>query len=55
MLLQQFLTNADAFPQFLVSKIVIEDGILKKHPCDSSERVSSHKDKKNWMALSEAI
>ena len=55
MLLQQFLTNADAFPQFIVSKIVMEGGLLKKHPCDSRLALSSHKDPKNWMKLSDAI
>jgi len=55
MLSSKHLTNPDAFPQFIVSKIVMEGGLLKKHPCDSKLVLSSHKDPKNWMKLAEAI
>jgi primase-polymerase (primpol)-like protein len=56
MQLPTHLTFADAFPQFIVSKIVKEaDGLIYKYPCNPRGKKSSHKDPANWMTLTKAI
>ena len=55
MQLTQILTNADLFPQFIISKIVKRaDGRTDKIPCTPQGVVSSHKDSNNWLTLSRA-
>lgn len=48
MQLPTYLTNADAYPQFVVSRI-------DKVPCNPVGIPASHKDSINWMKLDEAI
>ena len=48
MQLPTYLTNADAYPQFVVSRI-------DKVPCNPVGSPASHKDSINWMKLDEAI
>ena len=56
MQLPTHLTFADAFPQFIVSKIVKEsDGLIYKYPCAPTGRKGSHKDPANWMTLQKAL
>ncbi len=47
MILSHHLTNADAYPQFIVSNI-------NKQPCNPLGKIANHKDPENWMALSAA-
>ena len=55
MQLDQHLTNADAYPQFIVSKIDIQaDGTVKKIPCNPQGITSDHKNPTNWMTQREA-
>lgn len=49
-------SHADKCPQFIVSKIVIENnGEVKKYPCNPYGAISSHKDPANWMKLEDAV
>jgi len=52
MTINNHLTNPDAYPQFLVSKIVKEGNLIKKYPCSMWGIPASHKDPANWMTLS---
>ncbi len=51
--LSTYLTNADAYPQFIVSKLVKgADGHTTKLPCNQRGLTADHKDPANWRTLS---
>ena len=51
--LAAYLTNADAYPQFIASQIVNRpDGTVAKVPCNPRGQTSAHNDPSNWRQLS---
>jgi hypothetical protein len=54
MTLNAYLTNAFARPFFLISRIVTDDGIQKKLPCNPQGYTSDHTNPANHMTLEQA-